>query len=102
MIRRPPRSTLFPYTTLFRSCVLRGPPRFELQFPEGSGGNRSVDCEESNPHLTKRQNHPLPPLSASARLLLDSGIPSKGRPGCVLLPGPIVSNLSKKKRDRKS
>src|SRR2546426_7830679 len=24
MIRRPPRSTLFPYTTLFRSCVLTG------------------------------------------------------------------------------
>src|SRR2546430_8113558 len=24
MIRRPPRSTLFPYTTLFRSLVLRG------------------------------------------------------------------------------
>src|SRR3712207_7381167 len=24
MIRRPPRSTLFPYTTLFRSDVLRG------------------------------------------------------------------------------
>src|SRR3989442_6444216 len=23
MIRRPPRSTLFPYTTLFRSCSLR-------------------------------------------------------------------------------
>src|SRR2546427_4501287 len=29
MIRRPPRSTLFPYTTLFRSRVSRrsGPPR---------------------------------------------------------------------------
>src|SRR2546426_3451945 len=26
MIRRPPRSTLFPYTTLFRSCV-GGPAR---------------------------------------------------------------------------
>src|SRR2546421_8907298 len=25
MIRRPPRSTLFPYTTLFRSAVLLGP-----------------------------------------------------------------------------
>src|SRR2546429_6067938 len=25
MIRRPPRSTLFPYTTLFRSEVTRGP-----------------------------------------------------------------------------
>src|SRR2546429_8853095 len=27
MIRRPPRSTLFPYTTLFRSCGLREPVR---------------------------------------------------------------------------
>src|SRR2546428_2130915 len=25
MIRRPPRSTLFPYTTLFRSCHLESP-----------------------------------------------------------------------------
>src|SRR2546422_6975915 len=25
MIRRPPRSTLFPYTTLFRSCQSRSP-----------------------------------------------------------------------------
>src|SRR2546422_2869827 len=27
MIRRPPRSTLFPYTTLFRSTVPSGAPR---------------------------------------------------------------------------
>src|SRR5258705_3978974 len=27
MIRRPPRSTLFPYTTLFRSTPRRGRPR---------------------------------------------------------------------------
>src|SRR3712207_7752719 len=27
MIRRPPRSTLFPYTTLFRSHAARGPAR---------------------------------------------------------------------------
>src|SRR3712207_7503506 len=26
MIRRPPRSTLFPYTTLFRSVAVRGDP----------------------------------------------------------------------------
>src|SRR3712207_9369816 len=25
MIRRPPRSTLFPYTTLFRSCLMAAP-----------------------------------------------------------------------------
>src|SRR2546430_11977960 len=28
MIRRPPRSTLFPYTTLFRSCLRRPALRF--------------------------------------------------------------------------
>src|SRR2546426_2140203 len=27
MIRRPPRSTLFPYTTLFRSGASKGPPQ---------------------------------------------------------------------------
>src|SRR5690348_17599934 len=27
MVRRPPRSTLFPYTTLFRSAVASGPAR---------------------------------------------------------------------------
>src|SRR3712207_7764266 len=34
MIRRPPRSTLFPYTTLFRSRLL------ERQHPDGSWGGR--------------------------------------------------------------
>src|SRR2546422_4785993 len=28
MIRRPPRSTLFPYTTLFRSCMTDAPPMY--------------------------------------------------------------------------
>src|SRR2546429_3251753 len=28
MIRRPPRSTLFPYTTLFRSCAARPSGRY--------------------------------------------------------------------------
>src|SRR2546429_9200896 len=41
IIRRPPRSTLFPYTTLFRSCRL-GPTR-------GSARNR-------NPAVTSKWN----------------------------------------------
>src|SRR3712207_7589431 len=42
MIRRPPRSTLFPYTTLFRSHV-----RLELALPRGDdGGERLVDLEQ--------------------------------------------------------
>src|SRR3712207_8239333 len=36
MIRRPPRSTLFPYTTLFRSCGGRGPGAGDPH-PRGSG-----------------------------------------------------------------
>src|SRR3712207_7987949 len=33
MIRRPPRSTLFPYTTLFRSLVSPSAPDLGLRFP---------------------------------------------------------------------
>src|SRR3712207_7713981 len=35
MIRRPPRSTLFPYTTLFRSCVERNKARPDRDFGAG-------------------------------------------------------------------
>src|SRR3712207_9509294 len=37
MIRRPPRSTLFPYTTLFRSL-----PRCELVLPPSTGRRQAV------------------------------------------------------------
>src|SRR5438270_7461322 len=40
MIRRPPRSTLFPYTTLFRSTIKK-PPRF--------GGMKTYNWEGVNP-----------------------------------------------------
>src|SRR5687768_18253758 len=46
MIRRPPRSTLFPYTTLFRSrpCVIRSLPLEHGQNPLGAvGGPRGHD-----------------------------------------------------------
>src|SRR2546428_2498381 len=33
MIRRPPRSTLFPYTTLFRSLVINAPLYAPMLFP---------------------------------------------------------------------
>src|SRR3712207_8310889 len=38
MIRRPPRSTLFPYTTLFRSLLARGKPLREA-IERGSVGS---------------------------------------------------------------
>src|SRR2546430_11117959 len=57
MIRRPPRSTLFPYTTLFRSQLLPGPLQAGLQLlqapaPEG-GVPRS---EEHTSELQSQSN----------------------------------------------
>src|SRR2546427_3054483 len=46
MIRRPPRSTLFPYTTLFRSAV-RGPP--------GQGRDRPGEHEDHQPAHDRRR-----------------------------------------------
>src|SRR5258708_29702502 len=43
MIRRPPRSTLFPYTTLFRSLVATLPPIVDHGELAGSGGYQ-VPC----------------------------------------------------------
>src|SRR2546423_5159315 len=37
MIRRPPRSTLFPYTTLFRSRMTTPKGRFDLHLPARTG-----------------------------------------------------------------
>src|SRR5436309_13127852 len=38
MIRRPPRSTLFPYTTLFRSRILGSDFSLEIEIRRGLGG----------------------------------------------------------------
>src|SRR2546422_6986801 len=43
MIRRPPRSTLFPYTTLFRSAGLGWPWRCLLGFGLGEVGGERVE-----------------------------------------------------------
>src|SRR5215203_6634397 len=40
MIRRPPRSTLFPYTTLFRSCRHLHASRGLCQYLDLNGGGR--------------------------------------------------------------
>src|SRR5258705_7820559 len=42
MIRRPPRSTLFPYTTLFRSLLSRNDKPQGARFPEIVGGLRDA------------------------------------------------------------
>src|SRR5256885_16060467 len=45
MIRRPPRSTLFPYTTLFRSRAIERPERLERWGPENARDGLEVGAE---------------------------------------------------------
>src|SRR3989454_12819866 len=74
MIRRPPRSTLFPYTTLFRSPSDRSPPaRREcggllLHSPTapGTGSARSLGTR-SEEHTSELQS----PCNLVCRLLLE-------------------------------
>src|SRR3989442_5726025 len=61
MIRRPPRSTLFPYTTLFRSLSPGSPqPQLSLVCPPSNEAQPSIRSEEhtselqSRPHLVCR------------------------------------------------
>src|SRR5258706_9869814 len=49
MIRRPPRSTLFPYTTLFRSPRLRRRPGAADVVRRTGLGGRSAHPEDSRP-----------------------------------------------------
>src|ERR1039457_7623158 len=63
MIRRPPRSTLFPYTTLFRSGTNLRPPRGPLD----SGSDSAVRPSRSEEHTSELQS----PCNLVCRLLLE-------------------------------
>src|SRR2546422_10011849 len=68
MIRRPPRSTLFPYTTLFRSSYLAYWLELLRQdkraiFSAASHAQRAVDFLHS---LSQRQAVPLQPAADAA------------------------------------
>src|SRR5260370_19513097 len=67
MIRRPPRSTLFPYTTLFRSLVRRQ-RRIGIEVaPQAPGGRRPQQAPRSEEHTSELQSH----LNLVCRLLLE-------------------------------
>src|SRR3712207_9301962 len=94
MIRRPPRSTLFPYTTLFRSGVLRrhGPDpdledlgatgdigvRHHLEHAAGEGFDIGVVAVVEAPLLAQ----PLEELSLAGAVLAQPG-PRQGKGGEV-------------------
>src|SRR2546430_11046854 len=97
MIRRPPRSTLFPYTTLFRSASLehrdRGDRRSAIQ--ERVGRRKSV--HPSNRHIRTRTSARGAALNGQADLIRSeehtSELQSQSNLVCRLL-------LEKKKQQR--
>src|SRR5258708_27113882 len=71
MIRRPPRSTLFPYTTLFRSPVLENPGGNSRRHRVSESGLRG----RSEEHTSELQS----PDHLVCRLLLEKKKPYSSR-----------------------
>src|SRR5437868_15538209 len=69
MIRRPPRSTLFPYTTLFRSlfAVLFGLPLTGQACPHAGSDHRLLGDIRSEEHTSELQSR----FDLVCRLLLE-------------------------------
>src|SRR4029077_21298509 len=83
MIRRPPRSTLFPYTTLFRSTPLVG---HLPNLPSQKKPPNTWLCCRSEEHTSELQSH----FNLVCRLLLETKTQKNRR---VL--ATIVSNTSR-------
>src|SRR2546430_7038527 len=87
MIRRPPRSTLFPYTTLFRSPA---PPPDPVGPPEAPPPSRPVETAASQP-AARSEEHTSELQSQSnlvCRLLLE-----KKKPLSTLHRVPLVIRM---------
>src|SRR4029434_2326266 len=67
MIRRPPRSTLFPYTTLFRSCCAN---TTAFLFFTHTHTQTQTHTQRSEEHTSELQSH----LNLVCRLLLEKKI----------------------------
>src|SRR3712207_7298326 len=79
MIRRPPRSTLFPYTTLFRSSLLLSAVFAALLFGLGGGG-----------------------VGSAVRQTLKQWLPVAGAVVSFLIAGQVVAALGAAALDRNS
>src|SRR5690348_17957560 len=71
MIRRPPRSTLFPYTTLFRSCV-ESPRTSNCTIAERrSRDTRLAECASGELRSEEHTSELQSPVHLVCRLLLE-------------------------------
>src|SRR5438874_9066132 len=90
MIRRPPRSTLFPYTTLFRSCIApEAVPAHLSNHPGDCLGPCDIAPHRSEEHTSELQSR----RDLVCRLLLEKKKNTTIRP-------PVTTNSSTSCRSR--
>src|SRR5256885_8920812 len=75
MIRRPPRSTLFPYTTLFRSELRVQKVGGEVGHDHGDGGQQHHSLDHRVITLRDRREQPQSHALVREDLLDDRGAP---------------------------
>src|SRR2546427_11918431 len=84
MIRRPPRSTLFPYTTLFRSLQAGAPPTLSVRLDRAADRRAPVRVSELRRSMTAR-----PAPFAGLRVVLVAAFNRRyHRSGLALAAGP--------------
>src|SRR3989449_5781436 len=71
MIRRPPRSTLFPYTTLFRSSRRRSTSPFSGGTPSAAAFGRRTHTRSPEPRSEEHTSELQSRLHLVCRLLLE-------------------------------
>src|SRR5258708_21733034 len=94
MIRRPPRSTLFPYTTLFRSLIDLPPPQSLLLRLDRSPLSR----EPRFPSLVPTHHHPAKVLYQPLRKLPNIHLRSEEHTSELQSPDHLVCRLLLEKK----
>src|SRR2546427_7722639 len=85
MIRRPPRSTLFPYTTLFRSIRSRDFREIVLSIQRGVRVTRHISTARRRPRSEEHTSELQSQSNLVCRLLLEKK--KKKRSECRGVPG---------------
>src|SRR3712207_6942877 len=78
MIRRPPRSTLFPYTTLFRSTRVLRPPAGIVALGPGRQPERSLQRAERG--MRRRRDDLVDHTDLFLQEILEDAADPEGRP----------------------
>src|SRR5205085_7410049 len=85
MIRRPPRSTLFPYTTLFRSCSTRTRERSIVLVPPAHVNKPACSSKMESPSSCDRSEEHTSELQSQSNLVCRLLLEKKKNP----IPKPV-------------